>query len=109
LIRADYEAKEVTQLAEKIRNGLGCWLTFVTEPDVDSTNNRAERALREQVVMRKIFGGLRSETGVRIHETLSTMVATWERQGLDPPDQLRSVLGGERPESRAEASTTELR
>jgi len=25
--------------------------------------------------MRKIFGGLRSETGVRIHETLSTMVA----------------------------------
>jgi transposase len=61
--------------------------------------------------MRKIFGGLRSETGVRIHETLSTMVATWERQGLDPPDQLTSVLGGggERPDSRAEASTTELR
>ena len=60
LIRADYESEEVTRLAEKIRNGLGCWLTFVTEPEVDSTNNRAERALREQVVMRKIFGGLRS-------------------------------------------------
>ena len=105
LIRADYEAEEVTQLAKKIRNGLGSWLTFVTEPDVDSTNNRAERALREQVVMRKIFGGLRSDTGVRIHETLSTMVATWERQGLDPPEQLRSVLGGKRPESRVEAST----
>src|SRR5699024_55817 len=109
LIRADYEAEEVTQLAEKIRNGLGSWLTFVTEPDVDSTNNRAERALREQVVMRKMFGGLRSETGVRIHETLSTMVATWERQGLDPPDQLTSVLGGERPDSRVEASMPELR
>ncbi len=109
LIKADYEAEEVTQLAEKIRNGLGSWLTFVTEPDVDSTNNRAERALREQVVMRKMFGGLRSETGVRIHETVSTMVATWERQGLDPPDQLTSVLGGEWPDSRAEASMTELR
>jgi len=109
LTRANYEDEEVTQLAEKIRNGLGCWLTFVTEPDVDSTNNRAERALREQVVMRKIFGGLRSETGVRIHEILSTMVATWERQGLDPPDQLTSVLGGKRPDSQAEASTTELR
>lgn len=59
--------------------------------------------------MRKIFGGLRFLTGVRIHETLSTMVATWERQGLDPPDQLISVLGGERPDARAEASMTELR
>ena len=105
LIRADYETEEVTDLVEKIRNGLGCWLTFVTEPDVDSTNNRAERALREQVVMRKIFGGLRSETGVRIHEILSTMVATWNRQGLDPPDELTSVLGGE----QAETSMTELR
>jgi len=105
LIRADYETEEVTRLAEKIRNGLGSWLTFVTEPEVDSTNNRAERALREQVVMRKMFGGLRSETGVRIHETISTMVATWERQGLDPPDQLASILGGKCPESRAEAST----
>jgi len=108
-VRADYEAEEVTQLAEKVRNRLGCWLTFVTEPDIDLTNNRAERALREQVVMRKVFGGLRSEAGVRIHETLSTMVATWERQGLDPPDQLMSALGGERPDSQAEASTTELR
>lgn len=42
-------------------------------------------------------------------ETLSTRVATWERRGLDPPDQLTSVLGGERPDSQAEASTTELR
>ena len=92
LIRADYETEEVTKLAEKIRNGLGCWLTFVTDPDMDSTNNRAERALREQVVMRKMFGGLRSATGVRIHETLTTMVATWERQGLVLPDQLTSVL-----------------
>jgi len=109
LIRADYETEEITDLVEKIKNGLGSWLTFVTEPDVDSTNNRAERALREQVVMRKIFGGLRSETGVRIHETLSTMVATWERQGLDPPDQLTSILGGEHAKARAEASTQELR
>ena len=92
LIRADYETEEVTKLAEKIRNGLSCWLTFVTDPDMDSTNNRAERALREQVVMRKMFGGLRLPTGVRIHETLTTMVATWERQGLVPPNQLTSVL-----------------
>lgn len=94
LIREDYAATEVQELVEKIRNGLGHWLTFVTEPEVDSTNNRAERALREQVVMRKIFRSLRSDEGVRIHETITTMIATWKRRGLDPPQQLQSVLGG---------------
>jgi len=104
LLREDYQSKEVQDLVEKIRNGLGCWLTFVTEPDVDSTNNRAERALREQVMLRKMFRSLRSAEGVRIHETITTMLATWERRGLDPPEQLRSVLGGRDLEARLEAS-----
>ncbi|MFU8870255.1 IS66 family transposase, partial [Natronococcus sp.] len=95
LIREDYEAQEVQKLIEKIRNGLGHWLTFVTEPDVDSTNNRAERALREQVVLRKMFRTLRSAEGVQIHETITTMLATWKRRGLDPPEQLQSILGGQ--------------
>ena len=94
LIREDYAATEVQELVEKLRNGLGHWLTFVTEPEVDSTNNRAERALREQVVMRKIFRSLRSDEGVKIHETITTMLATWQRRGLDPPEQLQSMLGG---------------
>jgi len=95
LIREEYESQEVQKLIEKIRNGLGHWLTFVTEPDVDSTNNRAERALREQVVLRKMFRTLRSVEGVRIHETITTMLATWKRRGLDPPEQLQSILGGQ--------------
>ena len=99
LTRQEYANEEVTELIEKIRNGLGHWLTFVTEPDVDSTNNRAERALREQVVLRKIFRSLRSADGVRIHETITTMLATWKRRGLDPPSQLQSVLGGRKLES----------
>ena len=94
LIREDYEVREVQQLIKKISNGLGHWLTFVTEPDVDSTNNRAERALREQVVLRKMFRTLRSAEGVQIHETITTMLATWKRRGLDPPEQLQSILGG---------------
>jgi transposase len=104
LLREEYQAEEVQKLVKKIRNGLGCWLTFVTEPDVDSTNNRAERALREQVMLRKMFRSLRSAEGVRIHETITTMLATWKRRGLDPPEQLRSVLGGRDLEARLEAS-----
>ncbi|WP_253739110.1 IS66 family transposase [Halohasta salina] len=94
LIREDYQVREVQQLIKKISNGLGHWLTFVTEPDVESTNNRAERALREQVVLRKMFRTLRSAEGVQIHETITTMLATWKRRGLDPPEQLQSILGG---------------
>ncbi|CCC41181.1 IS66-like element ISHwa11 family transposase [Haloquadratum walsbyi] len=94
LIREDYEVREVQQLIKKISNGLGHWLTFMTEPGVDSTNNRAERALREQVVLRKMFRTLRSAEGVQIHETITTMLATWKRRGLDPPEQLQSILGG---------------
>ena len=94
LIREDYEVREVQQLIKKISNGLGHWLTFVTERGVDSTNNRAERALREQVVLRKMFRTLRSAEGVQIHETITTMLATWKRRGLDPPEQLQSILGG---------------
>jgi len=75
LIRKDYEAREVQKLIKKISNGLGRWLTFVTEPDVDSTNNHAERALREQVVLREMFPTLRSAEGVQIHEIITTMLA----------------------------------
>jgi transposase len=104
LLKKDYQAKEVQDLVEKIRNGLGHWLTFVTEPAVDSTNNRAERALREQIMLRKMFRSLRSAEGVRIHETITTMLATWKRRGLDPPDQLQSVLGGRDLAARSETS-----
>jgi transposase len=95
LIRREYEYEEVQKLITKIRNGLGHWLTFVTEPDVDSTDNRAERALREQVMLRKIFWTLQLDEGVYIHETIATMLATWKRRGLDPHDQLQSLLGGQ--------------
>ncbi len=99
LTRKKYANKEVIDLIEKIRNGLGHWLTFVTEPEVDSTNNRAERALREQVILQKIFRSLRSADGVQIHETITTMLATWQRHGLDPPSKLQSMLGGREIES----------
>jgi len=100
LVRQEYSVPEVQELVEKIKNGLGHWLTFVTEPEVDPTNNRAERALREQVVLRKMFRSLRSAEGVMIHETITTMLATWQQRGLDPPEQLQSVLGGRELKSR---------
>lgn len=71
----------------KRENRLGYWPPFMTEPDVDSTNNRSERSLPEQVILRKIHGTFRTRTekGTRIYETIMTMMATCEQRGFDLP------------------------
>jgi len=47
----------------------------------------------------KIFRSIQLADGVQIHETITTMLATWQRRGLGPPSQLQSVLGGRELES----------
>jgi len=51
---------------------------------VPSDNNAAERAIRPQVVARKISGGTRSPQGSATKATLATIFATWQLQGLNP-------------------------
>jgi len=43
---------------------------FVTDTEIDGDNNRAERAIRKAVIIRKISSGNRSENGARFLETL---------------------------------------
>jgi hypothetical protein len=80
----DYESKEALRFIGKVRNGFDHWFTFVLVPGVESTNNRAERALKEPVVQRKIIGIFRNGKGTRIYETMMTLVATWKQQELNP-------------------------
>jgi hypothetical protein len=49
----EYVSDKVTKLIGKISNGFDYWFTFVIHPGVEPTNNRAERALREHVILRK--------------------------------------------------------
>jgi hypothetical protein len=77
--------------AEKIRRGYPYWFTFVTESGVEPTSNRAERALRELVVQRKIIGTLRNEKGI-LYKTLPTLLVTWKQRGLDPQGELSRAL-----------------
>ena len=90
--RKTYETKDVRRFAVKIRNGINRWLTFLTTPGVEPTNNRAERALREHVVQRKIIGTLRNRKGTFIHETITTVLATWKQQGLNPSEMLPTTI-----------------
>jgi transposase len=63
-----------------ISNGFEYWFTFIVHPGVEPTNNRAERALRQYVVLRKIVGTLRNGKGILIHESIMTVFATWEQE-----------------------------
>jgi transposase len=92
IVQMDVNAEDVQALQGKIERGLGSWLTFVGEPAVPPTNNAAENALREPVVLRKIIGTLRNQNGIFVHETLLTLLATWKRQDRNPHTELKRVL-----------------
>lgn len=84
--------KELRKFAIKINNGLEYFFTRLLNPKIEATNNTAERALREHVVIRKIIGTLRNEKGTSIHETIMTMFATWKQQGLNLFAELNARL-----------------
>jgi transposase len=82
-IEKDYESKEAKRFIGKVRNGFDYWFTFVLVPGLEGTNNRAERALKEPVVQRKIIGTFRNVKGIRIYETMMSLLATCKQQGLN--------------------------
>jgi len=91
-LRKEYVSENVRKLIGKISNGFEYWFTFIIHPEVEPTNNRAERALREHVVLRKIVGTLRNDKGTAIHERIMTVLATWGQQGLNSLQMLRASL-----------------
>ena len=76
----EWQSERVRKLVGKIRNGSKHWFTFVLVPGVEPTNNRAERALREHVVIRKIIGTLRNGKGIRAHEVIMSVLASWRQE-----------------------------
>jgi len=84
--------EETRRFAGKVMNGLDYWFTFLTVKGCEPTNNRAERALRESVVQRKIMGCFRNGKGTWIYETVMTVLATWKQQGRDLPQALGETL-----------------
>ncbi len=88
----EYFSEKVRKFIGKISNGFEYWFTFVIHPGVEPTNNRAERALRPQVVLRKILGTLRNDKGTSIHERIMTTLATWRQNGQDSLQMLTAML-----------------
>ena len=58
------------------------WM-FLDHPDVEPTNNAAERALRHAVIWRKLSFGTKSAAGSRFVETMLTVIETCRQQNRD--------------------------
>jgi len=84
--------KELKTIRTKIENGFDYWFTCIIHPEVEPTNNRAERMLREQVVLRKITGTLRNEKGTTANEILMSLLTTWKQQNKNPFTELTAIL-----------------
>lgn len=71
-------------LAKRICQYLPELFMFVEYPNVASSNNAAERAIRPAVISRKISGGTRSAKGSQTKTRLMSVFATWALQGKEP-------------------------
>jgi transposase len=69
------------------------WLwTFVDVEGVEPTNNEAERAERQAVLLRKTSGGTDSVQGSRFVERVLTVIHTCKRQGKKVLDYLSACI-----------------
>ena len=84
--------KELKTVRTKIENGFEHWFTCIIHPEVEPTNNRAERMLREEVVLRKIIGTLRNEKGTTANEVMMSLITTWKQQNKNPFLELKALL-----------------
>jgi transposase len=73
---------------------------FVTVPGVGPTNNAAEQALRQPVLLRRKSNGTRSQTGMDALATLLSVVETCRRQGRSAIDYIEAVIRSHRLEKR---------
>ncbi len=71
--------------------------TFLNCPGADATNWRAEQALRPLVVVRKVWGGNRTQNGARTQQILGSLFRTCWQQKRSGIDTLRQLLCSRHP------------
>ena len=83
---------ELHKPVEYLRNGLGSWFTCLLYPGMEPTNNLAEQAIREHVVIRKIIGTFRSESGSQNYQYIASLLSTWRLKGMSMFVEMDKIL-----------------
>jgi len=84
--------EECQAVTKYINFHLESWFTCIKTAGVQPTNNYAEQAIRETVLVRKIIGAFRSEKGTKTYETLASLIVTWQIQKKDIKAELNRML-----------------
>ncbi|HVL14086.1 MAG TPA: IS66 family transposase [Gemmata sp.] len=83
---------EYATLARHLWNHFEQWFAFVFDPRIESTNWKAEQAIRPAVVNRKVWGGNRTPAGARAQGVLMSVFETCRRQTLSVVDHVSRTL-----------------
>ena len=79
-INKKYSELTVEKVKTRMIHHQAVLFTCLNYENVLPENNTAERAIRPQVVMRKIFGGSRSLAGARAHQVNTSVLETLRKQ-----------------------------
>ncbi len=85
--------------AKRLRKQRRHLLRFLRVEGAEATHNRAERALRPAVMVRKTGGCNKTRRGARTHAALASVLATLKQQERGALDYLASVLTAPGPPS----------
>jgi transposase len=93
LLDSYYEHRRSRRFVDNLLKRKKEWLfNFVMNPDVEPTNNRAERALRPSVIYRKVSGGSRSEKGAEIYTRIYSIYYTSKLRGKNFIEDTPSII-----------------
>jgi transposase len=98
LLARTYRDPANRRLAKHLRHERPYLFTFLYCPGlVDATNNLAERVMRLLVVLRKNWGGNRTENGARAQAVLTSILCTARQQDQDVFALLTDLLRSPQP------------
>jgi len=98
LLARTYREPANRRLAKHLRHERPYLFTFLYCPGlVDATNNLAERVMRMLVVIRKNWGGNRTENGARAQAILTSVLCTARQQDKDVFELLTDLLRSRQP------------
>jgi transposase len=65
---------------------------FLSNREIEPTNNASERALRPCVTFRKITNGFRTEWGAKLYADIRSVIETARRRAIPPLEAIRTTL-----------------
>ena len=92
-VRRPPDHKLARKLKKRFRGKLANnYFVFLTDPNVEPTNNSTERAIRYLVIDRLVTQGTRSQNGMRWCERAWTIVATCKKQSRNVFDFIHEAV-----------------